>query len=63
LRKSSAIVGTHVLNFESEKEMLLAWRVFVQKIDPDIMTGYNIENFDFKYLMERSAKLKVFNLD
>ena len=29
------------------------------QVDPDILTGYNINNFDFPYLIERAAHLKV----
>ena len=39
--------------------MLIAWKNFVLRTDPDLITGYNIENFDFWYLMERAHKLKV----
>ena len=28
-------------------------------MDPDIITGYNIQNFDFPYLLDRAAHLKV----
>ena len=29
------------------------------KVDPDIITGYNINNFDFPYLLDRADALKV----
>lgn len=29
------------------------------KVDPDLLTGYNIVNFDFAYLMERAKKLRI----
>lgn len=53
------IIGTDVRCYKTEKEMLLAWREFVQMIDPDLFTGYNIVNFDFGYLTERAQKLKL----
>lgn len=37
--------------------MLLAWRKFVEIVDPDILTGYNIINFDIWYLLTRAQKL------
>ena len=55
--KCSPIAATHVLNFETEREMLLAWRKFVLVTDPDMMTGFNIENFDFYFLIERAKVL------
>lgn len=39
--------------------MLLAWREFVEKVDPDVVIGYNISNFDFPYLMDRAKALKI----
>ena len=36
-----------------------AWSDFVQKVDPDIITGYNIMNFDIPYLLNRAKSLKV----
>lgn len=33
--------------------MLLAWSYFMKCIDADIITGYNIMGFDFKYIYER----------
>lgn len=53
------IVGSQVLSFESEVDMLQAWRDFVNKVDPDVIIGYNISNFDFPYLMDRASTLKA----
>lgn len=39
--------------------MLLAWRDFVEKVDPDVVIGYNTAGFDFPYLMDRAKALKV----
>lgn len=38
---------------------LKAWSDFVKRVDPDIITGYNIVNFDLPYLINRAAALKV----
>ena len=38
--------------------MLRAWRDFVREVDPDIITGYNIVNFDLPYIIERAEFLK-----
>lgn len=58
-KSSSDISGSQVLNFEKEEEMLVAWSSFIRIIDPDIIIGYNISNFDFPYLINRSRKLKL----
>ncbi len=38
---------------ESEAVMLASFRDFVIQMDPDIITGYNIKNFDFPQLFDR----------
>ncbi|KAK3945807.1 DNA polymerase delta catalytic subunit [Diplogelasinospora grovesii] len=59
LDKTSPIVATQVLEFDKEEQMLSAWQDFLQKVDPDIIIGYNISNFDFPYLLDRARHLKV----
>ncbi len=39
--------------------MLVKWRDFVEEVDPDIVIGYNIENFDIPYLLDRAKALKA----
>lgn len=48
------IVGAQVVPSDSEAEMLMKWRTFVVNADPDIVTGYNIANFDIPYLLNRA---------
>ena len=59
LDTTSSIVATQVFSFDREEQMLMAWRNFLEKVDPDIITGYNIANFDFPYLLDRARHLKV----
>lgn len=54
----SLIVNTQILEFDAEEKMLLAWKDFLQKVDPDVIIGYNIANFDFPYLLDRASHLK-----
>ena len=37
--------------------MLLKWRVFLEACDPDIITGYNVQNFDIPYILDRADTL------
>lgn len=53
------IVGCQVLSFPDERKLLEKWAAFVREVDPDIITGYNINNFDFPYLINRAKHLKV----
>ena len=54
----SLIVNTQILEFDAEDKMLMAWRDFLEKVDPDVIIGYNIANFDFPYLLDRAKQLK-----
>lgn len=36
-----------------------AWSTFICTMDPDVITGYNIQNFDLPYLISRAQNLKV----
>ncbi|KAG2387610.1 hypothetical protein C9374_001204 [Naegleria lovaniensis] len=53
------IVGVEIHSYKNEKDMLEAWRNFMICVDPDIITGYNIINFDLPYLINRAKALKV----
>jgi DNA polymerase delta subunit 1 len=55
----SPIVGASVIPCASEEEMLRAWARFLREVDPDILTGYNVQNFDLPYILNRCKKLKV----
>ena len=46
-----------VESYDTEKEVLLAWTKFIQKLDPDIITGYNIFGFDFAFIMGRVEEI------
>lgn len=54
----SLIVNTQILEFDKEEKMLMAWRDFLERVDPDVIIGYNIANFDFPYLLDRAKHLK-----
>ena len=53
------IAGAELKCFRDERDLLLAWSKFVQESDCDIITGYNIVNFDLPYLIDRAAFLKI----
>ena len=55
----SSIVGSQIFEHRSEVAMLSAWQKFVERVDPDVIIGYNIANFDFPYLLDRARILKV----
>jgi DNA polymerase delta subunit 1 len=47
--------GSNIISFDTEKEMLLAFKEYVNKQDIDIMTGWNIFGFDLEYIYKRAA--------
>lgn len=63
LNTCGPIVGSQVLSYMNEKDLLEAWSDFVRQLDPDILTGYNINNFDVPYLLNRAKHLNVKNFD
>ena len=54
------IDGVIVRSFETEEELLKDICNVISRIDPDIVTGYNIYGFDFRYLRDRCS---LYNLD
>ena len=61
LNTCAHIVGSQVLSYKNEANMLEAWRGFIEEVDPDVIVGYNIANFDLGYLMDRADALKAKN--
>ncbi|GIL73849.1 hypothetical protein Vretimale_5040 [Volvox reticuliferus] len=59
LGSCAQIVGSEVMSFTDEKDMLLRWRDLLIESDPDMIIGYNILNFDLPYLYERADALKI----
>jgi DNA polymerase I len=59
ISKQVSEVSEDVVSFGDEKEMLRKFLEIVIKFDPDIITGYNLENFDLPYLSERLKELKL----
>ena len=59
MKSCSSIPGVAVYSYEDEEKMLEDWSKYVLACDPDIITGYNIQNFDIDYLMKRAKTLKV----
>jgi DNA polymerase delta subunit 1 len=47
--------GPDVESFETERELLQAFQKYLIKIDPDILTGWNIFGFDLEFLIVRAT--------
>lgn len=57
LNTTNKIEGIDVEWYNTESEVILGWKEFIQRLDPDILTGYNIFGFDMKYIWERTEEL------
>ena len=44
---------------EKEEQVIQEWFKFVRELDPDIVTGYNIFGFDFKFIYDRAVELGI----
>ena len=53
------IEGAVVEHYKTEEDMLDAWKFFITRLDPDILTGYNIFGFDMRYVWERAQELGI----
>ncbi|SIR86540.1 DNA polymerase domain-containing protein [Natronorubrum thiooxidans] len=47
-----------VRSFEEEEAMLEAFIEYIQKTDPDVLTGWNFEDFDAPYFLDRLEELQ-----
>ncbi|XP_046862075.1 DNA polymerase delta catalytic subunit-like [Xenia sp. Carnegie-2017] len=59
LETCASIIGSEVKSYMDEKHLLKEWSKFVSEVDPDVITGYNIVNFDLPYLLNRALTLKL----
>jgi DNA polymerase elongation subunit (family B) len=57
LNGCAPISGAEVVPSKTEEELLQKWSTFIRRVDPDIITGYNTQNFDMPYLLKRAAAL------
>ncbi|WP_254862563.1 DNA-directed DNA polymerase [Halovivax gelatinilyticus] len=46
-------IAYDVRSFETEEAMLEAFLTYVESTDPDVMTGWNFDDFDAPYLLDR----------
>ena len=47
--------------YQDERKVLMSWLDCLHSENPDIITGYNIFNFDLPYLYERAEDLGIIN--
>jgi len=57
LKSCEPIEGVDVHSYSTEDALLLGWKGLIQRLDPDILMGYNIFGFDMPYLWARALEL------
>ena len=53
------IENTKVKCCKTEGELLKYWKKLMNKLNPDIIIGYNIWGFDFEYIWDRTKELGI----
>jgi len=56
LNDCDPISGAEIETYKSEKEVLLAWTRLIQRENPDIIIGYNIFGFDYRFMYYRARE-------
>jgi DNA polymerase delta subunit 1 len=54
LNNCDPIDNAHVECYKNEKDLILGWATFISRLDPDIITGFNIWGFDWEYIYKRA---------
>lgn len=53
LNTCDKVDGVQIEQYDNEKDVLLAWCKLIREENPDIIIGYNIFGFDYKFMFER----------
>ncbi len=53
------IPNTIVEQYDTEEEVIIAWAEFINRLDPDVISGYNVFGFDFSYIWKRAQELDI----
>lgn len=51
------IPGVEVINYDSEKDLLIGFFHLFNYLDPDLILGYNTSGFDYQYIIGRLDRL------
>jgi DNA polymerase elongation subunit (family B) len=54
-KTDSDLDGCTIKSYETEREMLMAFKEYLMEKDIDIITGWNIFGFDLEYIMKRAV--------
>jgi len=57
-KTDSNLEGCEIKSYDTEREMLMAFKEYMMENDIDIITGWNIFGFDLEYIMKRAVMTK-----
>ena len=57
LDERTTVKNGKLIKCKDERELLIAFQTYFRSLDPDIVTGYNIWGFDWKFIVERAEFL------
>lgn len=60
LRECDSVNDCEINTFKSESKLLKNWFNYIKSINPDLIIGYNIDGFDWEYIIQRC---KILNVD
>ena len=60
-KKINDLNDVEIVCHEEETDLLLEWTKLINEHNPDVITGYNINGFDFKYMHDRAKKFGILN--
>jgi len=61
LNTCNKIQDTDVISCKTEKQLLMEWKNLMIRLNPDILTGYNIFGFDMEYMWVRAIENGISN--
>jgi DNA polymerase elongation subunit (family B) len=50
------VENEEIEEYDTEKDVLLAWQQLVQRENPDVVIGYNIFGFDYEFMFRRAQE-------
>jgi DNA polymerase delta subunit 1 len=59
LKQSRPLEGAVVESYEDEREVIAAWLRLLAREQPDVIYGYNTDQFDWRYLFKLAQRLGV----
>jgi DNA polymerase delta subunit 1 len=55
----AAVEGAEVVVVDNESDLICQWAEYIQELNPDIISGYNVFGFDYSYIWDRIELLQI----